>query len=263
MYIYSSSTHPSSSTMFIYLLATGLQQMSPPRICSNERSVLLQLQCVLLYALPSAVQLQLTISRSAWGATGVVETDGVMVDLSVIQPKLTIFWASSHISCWSAAFNSSIWRCAQSTWSCMFASVGGSFFSGRGFLRPQLKCRCTCHSLLYISSVHRGLRRKYMQFPGGNRGPTWLRPSMFFSRSFSADCFPFTKEYDTVSQPDRHWEISWLNFLGPTAEQFCPRHCDSTFQSEFWRQFASSMPSTVRERENTCTSVSLLRIRMV
>ena len=45
------------------------------------------------HALHSAAQLQLTTSKSDWGATGAVETAGVMVEHSMLQPKLAIFRA--------------------------------------------------------------------------------------------------------------------------------------------------------------------------
>ena len=74
----------------------------------HETPALLQLQRVLLNALHSAVQLQLTASTSAWGATGAVETAVVMAEPSMFQPKLAMFRASSGGSRWSAAFHSSI-----------------------------------------------------------------------------------------------------------------------------------------------------------
>ena len=74
----------------------------------HERPALLQLQRVPLHALHSAVQLQLTTSTSAWGATGAVETAVVMAEPSMFQPKLAMFRASSGGSRWAAAFHSSI-----------------------------------------------------------------------------------------------------------------------------------------------------------
>ena len=53
----------------------------------HEKSALLQLQRAPLHALPSVVLVQLTTSRSAWGATGPVETAGLMVEPSILQPS--------------------------------------------------------------------------------------------------------------------------------------------------------------------------------
>ena len=112
-YIYSSSIlgSPSSSSISNCLLMKGLQQMSPLshlQYFVHERPALLQLQRVPLHALHSAVQLQLTTSTSAWGATGAVQTAGVMAEPSMFQPKLAMFRLSSGGSRWSAAFHSSI-----------------------------------------------------------------------------------------------------------------------------------------------------------
>ena len=74
----------------------------------HETPELLQLQRVPLHALHSAVQLQLTASTSAWGATGTVETAVVMAESLMFQPKLAMFRASSGGSRWSATFHSSI-----------------------------------------------------------------------------------------------------------------------------------------------------------
>ena len=71
----------------------------------HETPALLQLQRVPLHY---AVQLQLTTSSSAWGATAVVETAVVMAEPSMFQPKLAMFRASSGGSRWAAAFHSSI-----------------------------------------------------------------------------------------------------------------------------------------------------------
>ena len=64
--------------------------MSPPSHLQSsvcERLVLLQLQRVPLHVLHSAVQLQLTTSSSAWGATGVVETAGVQLQVGISRWK--------------------------------------------------------------------------------------------------------------------------------------------------------------------------------
>ena len=70
----------------------------------HEKAALLQLQRAPPHALPSVVQVQLTTSRSAWGATGPVEMAGLMVAPSILQPKLSISPASSGGSRWSACF---------------------------------------------------------------------------------------------------------------------------------------------------------------
>ena len=91
----------------------------------HERPALLQLQHVLLHALYSAVQLQLTTSSSAWGATGAVETAGVMADPSMFQPKLAIFRASSGGSRWPAAFHSPQRELCHFNYTCIASTVAG------------------------------------------------------------------------------------------------------------------------------------------
>ena len=75
--------------MYACLLVKGLRQVTPPSHLQYvyERPDLLQLQRLPLHALPSVVQVQLTISRSAWGGTGPVGTAGLMVEPSILQPS--------------------------------------------------------------------------------------------------------------------------------------------------------------------------------
>ena len=134
----------------------------------HERPALLQLQRVLLHALYSAVQLQLTTSSSALGATGAVETAGVMAEPSMFQPKLAIFRASSGGSRWSAAFHSSTDELAAHAAAGWHQSVAVSSVAEVSYVHGRSDH--VRRSLLYIPSVRTGVRRMCVLSPGAERG---------------------------------------------------------------------------------------------
>ena len=112
-----------------------------------------------LHALHSAVQLQLATSSSAWGATGAVETAGVMAE-PLFQPKLAMFRASSGGPRWSVASEDELVAHAAAGW---HQSVEVSSVAEVSYGNVR-------HSLLYILSVRRGVRRMCMLSAGAEHG---------------------------------------------------------------------------------------------
>ena len=127
-------------------LLEGLQHTSPSsqlQYFVQERPALWQLHLFFLHDFRSALELQLTTSRSPCGATGALDTYGVTTPPSLTsQPKRRMSRESTGGCLGYAVFQSIIFRWTRRTCSCRLLSVGGSFFSC-----PSRKGKRRCHSL--------------------------------------------------------------------------------------------------------------------